>query len=179
MTGELARLRLRPVTPDDALLLAHALVAGVETYHTFAPPAFAPPTVQEEAERIAPKLHRAWGRIAFDGPVVAGHVVFLPADDAPGVVRLGGLFVTESWWGSGLVTRLLAVAVAEMRAQGYDQARLRTPALHARARRFYEREGWRLREDVPPDAHFGLDLLEYRLPLRGDDVPLRADDGGG
>jgi hypothetical protein len=29
-----------------------------------------------------------------------------------------------------------------MRLQGYRRARLYTPSLHARARRFYERRGW-------------------------------------
>ncbi len=169
MTADLARLRLRAVTPDDALLLAEGLVAGIETYRAFAPPGFDPPTVEHEVERVAPKLARAWGRVAYDGADVAGHVLFVPAEDEPAVAHLAGLFVTPPWWGTGLATRLLGAAVREMRAQGYAEGRLRTPALHARARRFYEREGWSVRDDVPPVSHFGLDLLEYRLPLRGDD----------
>ena len=51
-----------------------------------------------------------------------------------------------------------------MRAQGYSSARLFTPSLHARARRFYERRGW---EVIDEQWNQWLDLLmaEYRLEL--------------
>ena len=51
-----------------------------------------------------------------------------------------------------------------MRAQGYASARLFTPSLHARARRFYERRGW---EVIDEQWNQWLDLLmaEYRLEL--------------
>jgi len=68
--------------------------------------------------------------------------------------------------GSGLATELLARAVAEARAQGYRRMRFFTPRDQARARRFYEREGfvWTGSETLEPDL--GLVLVEYlRKPL--------------
>jgi ribosomal protein S18 acetylase RimI-like enzyme len=56
--------------------------------------------------------------------------------------------------------------VAEARAQGYRRMRFFTPRDQARARRFYEREGfvWTGSETLEPDL--GLVLVEYlRKPL--------------
>jgi hypothetical protein len=58
--------------------------------------------------------------------------------------------------------------VAEARAAGrYAAMRLHTPAEHARARRFYEREGWTA--DAPPfyEPMLGLTLVTYRRALGG------------
>jgi hypothetical protein len=43
--------------------------------------------------------------------------------------------------------------------------RLHTPAEHARARRFYEREGWTLRGEPFDDDAFGMTIAEYRREL--------------
>jgi hypothetical protein len=40
--------------------------------------------------------------------------------------------------------------------------RLFTAAGQARARRFYEREGWAAPEPPRPDPAFGMDTVEYR-----------------
>jgi hypothetical protein len=42
-------------------------------------------------------------------------------------------------------------------------ARLHTPAGHARARRFYERRGWRV--SAPPETWLDLAVIEYRRPV--------------
>ena len=55
-------------------------------------------------------------------------------------------------------------AIDKMRAQRFARARLYTPALHARARRFYERRGWSLRTEQW-DEDLGMMIVEYRLPL--------------
>jgi GNAT superfamily N-acetyltransferase len=68
------------------------------------------------------------------------------------------LFVRPPFWGSGVATALHAAAVE---AIGPRSARLFTPAGQARARRFYEREGWRL-HDLGDFAGFGMPLAEYR-----------------
>ena len=166
MSRDLARLRVRAVSPDDLRLLASNLVAGLETYRSFAPPGWEPPTVEHEMGLMRPRLEGgAWGRLAFDGDQIAGHVLVVPADGLSGVAHLAGLFVTPPWWGSGLAARLLAAAVDEMRVQGYEQGRLFTPELHARARRFYEREGWVVRPGTAGVFGVGLHLVEYRRPL--------------
>jgi GNAT superfamily N-acetyltransferase len=82
----------------------------------------------------------------------------------PGMAHLAQLFVLPDWWGTGVAAMLHDAAVDEMRARAYARARLFTPALHARARRFYERRGWSL-----TDEQWGEDLdmmiAEYGLVL--------------
>jgi hypothetical protein len=43
--------------------------------------------------------------------------------------------------------------------------RLFTPSGQARARRFYEREGWTLADGPYDDDHVGLPVVEYRRAL--------------
>ena len=49
--------------------------------------------------------------------------------------------------------------------RGFAALRLFTPAAQARARAFYEREGWTVAG--APFAHdtMGIDMVEYRRPL--------------
>ena len=75
------------------------------------------------------------------------------------------LYVVPEYWGGVAARRLLAVGTGWMIQQGWSAARLRVVETQARARRFYEREGWRL--DARLDtAHNGLfALIYYRRDL--------------
>ena len=102
----------------------------------------------------------------------AGHVAFTqarereePRPDIPGLAHLWMLFVRPPWWGSGLAGRLNGLAVGEAAARGYAAIRLHTPAGNARARAFYEREGWSTDGAAIPEPLLGLDLVEYRRDL--------------
>ena len=53
-----------------------------------------------------------------------------------------------------------------MRERGYAAGRLFTPEAQARARRFYEREGWRPAGPARWEERLGLSLVEYRIELR-------------
>ena len=88
----------------------------------------------------------------------------LPAAD-PALAHLRNLFVDREHWGSGVAATLLDASAAEARERGFSTMRLFTPAGQARARRFYEREGWSAvgeEFDVPA---LGLPLVEYRYAL--------------
>ena len=85
----------------------------------------------------------------------------------PSLVHLLNLFVRREFWGTGVASALLAAAVAEARERGYAQMRLFTPARQARARRFYEREGWAVAGDEFHDAAPDLVVIEYRRALDG------------
>jgi hypothetical protein len=52
--------------------------------------------------------------------------------------------------------------------------RLFTPAAHARARRFYEREGWVAAGDEFHDAGPNLALVEYRRALGARELHRQA-----
>jgi len=102
----------------------------------------------------------------------AGHVGITHAAERerphvriPDRAHLWMLFVRPPWWGSGLAGRLNGLAVGEAAARGYAAIRLHTPAGNARARAFYEREGWSTDGVAIPEPLLGLDLVEYRRDL--------------
>jgi GNAT superfamily N-acetyltransferase len=74
--------------------------------------------------------------------------------------------VRAGWWGSGLASRLHAAACDEAAARGYTAMRLFTPADQARARRFYEREGWAVAGEPFVHDELRLAMVEYRRALR-------------
>ena len=89
---------------------------------------------------------------------------FAPVGD-PRLAHFRQLFVARAHWGSGLATRLHAAAIDEARARGFASMRLFTPGGQARARRFYEREGWSLARPPAFDERIGLEIAEYRRAL--------------
>ena len=81
-----------------------------------------------------------------------------------GEVRV--LYVLPEWWGSGAGQRLLERAHRELVTE-FDEAMLTVLTANARARRFYERNGWRLTE-ILVEPHFGgrpTEVARYRRPL--------------
>ena len=157
---------IRPVGPDDAAAVASLVERGFETYGSFAPADWdpLPQHVAGYRERMARPGN--WGLVAEEHGRVVGHVAFEPSGFA-GLAHLWNLFVAESHWGGGLATELHGRALAAATDSGYGEMRLYVPELHARARRFYEREGWRLERDGVTEIQIGLDLVELRRDLHG------------
>ena len=169
-------LRYRSTTQRDATILAALVAEGVATYREFAPAGWQPrPAYQEEAE-LGDRLARGdvHGRLALaaDGTAAGfatwspGFSSAAPPERIPGRAHISGLFVARPWWGSGLAAELLAWAVEGMRDSGFAEAQLWTPRDHARARAFYEREGWRTDGDRTYSPELALDLVLYERPLR-------------
>ena len=157
----------RPATPADVPELAVTVEEGFESYREWAPRGWDPPP---------PALHVSGirDRLAEEGCVCllvevggehAGHVAYVPAREEPGVAHIWMLFVRRAWWGRGVATRLLTRAVAEATGEGYAGMRLHTPAEHARARAFYEREGWTAASPPFYEPLLGLTLVTYRIRL--------------
>jgi GNAT superfamily N-acetyltransferase len=166
-------LTTRPAGIADVPRLAALVADGFGTYRDFAPPGWAPPPEDEHTEYLAAAVEDpdTWSMLAEQGAALAGHVMFMPAarsrvpvEDA-GLAHFFQLFVAREWWGSGLATMLHGAAVAAARDRGYTTMRLFTPADQARARRFYEREGWVL--ETPPHAveHLPFEMTEYHRAL--------------
>lgn len=168
-------IELREATLDDADEMSVTVRQGFESYKAWAGPSYAPPPAAREAERLREGLARpeAWAVVALDGERMAGHASLSQARDGrdgpllPGVGYLWQLFVREPWWGTGLARRLHARVIEEAARQGYASMRLLTPQGQARARAFYEREGWRTDGIPVPEPLLGIDLLLYTRGLPG------------
>jgi GNAT superfamily N-acetyltransferase len=164
-------VNLRPATVEDADVILASVTASFEGYRTFAPPAWDPPSepLERELELLARDDYRAL--VAEDERGYAGHAGWWPAintnrpSDDPALAHLRHLFVAPAHWGTGVAARLLAAATAQARAAGFTRMRLGTPAGQARARRFYQREGWTTDGNVLADQRFGLPMVEYFRPL--------------
>jgi ribosomal protein S18 acetylase RimI-like enzyme len=174
-------IETRRATVADVDEMLASVRAGIDSFADFAPAGWRRNPVPDERERALELLEQptTWALMALAGGSVAGHVAFTQATErhageqagsfrdrpvVPGLAHLWQLFVRREWWGTGIAAELHTAAVAEMRAREYDEARLFTPAGHARARRFYERRGWRA-VDERFHADLALDLTEYRLTL--------------
>jgi len=165
---------LRLAGPEDAETLAETVRLGFDSFRGWAGPSFDPPPDTLEAARIREGLERpsTWALLALAGEQPAGHVAITqarertePKPDIPGLAHFWMLFVRPPWWGSGLAARLNDLAVQEAGRRGYEALRLHTPAGNARARAFYEREGWRPVAEPIHEPLLGLDLVEYRRDL--------------
>jgi GNAT superfamily N-acetyltransferase len=168
-------VEIRKGGPGDAKHVAAVVSAGLETYRSFAPVGWEPPPLDWELDGIRERLGLAetWSRLAVAGGEPVGHVAVVPARVSrargartiPGLAHLWHLFVVPAWWGTGLATRLMADAVAAADRYGYATFRLFTPAEQARARAFYEREGWRIWGNPAFEPGLRLTLVEYRRSL--------------
>ena len=130
---------IRQARPEEAQSLAtvqeRASVAGLA--HIFPPELYPYPRESVQARWIA-----AVGD-------AAARVLIARTDEAPvgaACVREGwldGLYVVPELWGTGLADSLHDRALELVRGFGSDSCRLWVLEDNARARRFYERRGWR------------------------------------
>ena len=163
---------LRRAVLDDAEALARGAVEGVADYVAFAPHGWAPPEFDAElaytrAVLADPDFHCLVAEL--DGAVV-GQVTVVPAVKAarpveePDLAHLRNLYVDREQWGTGVARALVEAAVEDAGARGFGALRLFVAEGQARARRFYEREGWRPAGAAFSDAVPGLSMVEYRRP---------------
>jgi GNAT superfamily N-acetyltransferase len=149
----------------DAETMSRSLRLGFDTYRSFAPAAWSPPVFAGELEFAREKLRsrHTWALLADIAGEPAGHVAMFPDATRDDTAYLWQLFVRPPWWGTGLAAALHDAFLARARDLGYPRAWLGTPAAHARARRFYERRGWRFRGPLVEEA--GLALAIYGRSL--------------
>jgi GNAT superfamily N-acetyltransferase len=146
---------IRAAEPADAEALVDRMLAAFEGYRAIAPAGWEPPDERVHLERLRGEIADpdAFTLIA-EG---AGHVHWVPLGD-PVDIHLRHLFIDPPYWGTGLARELHRAAIEAM---GGRTARLYTPVGQARARRFYEREGWTHVGDEA-GGHFGMPFSEYR-----------------
>jgi GNAT superfamily N-acetyltransferase len=157
----------------DADAMGRLMHDSFRGYLTFAPLGWEPPSAEDETGAFFEALEHpdVWCRVAEADGELVGHVAFMPATmsraatDEPGLAHFWMLFVRPSHWGTGLASELHGDAVREAAARGYSSMRLFSAAGQARARRFYEREGWTAVGEPFEDSDFGLLIVEYRRRL--------------
>jgi GNAT superfamily N-acetyltransferase len=163
---------IRAPTPADVSRIAAVVAEGFDGYRSFAPAGWTPPPMAEHERYLGERLwdQDTWATLAERDHTIAGVVSMIPAAtsrrpvDDPRLAHLWQLFIAREWWGSGLATRLHGLVTEAALTRGFTAMRLYTPADQARARRFYEREGWRL-TGAEPDDEIGFAVVEYRLDL--------------
>ncbi len=167
-------MELRIATPAEAPALVANVADGFASYRAWAPDGWSPPVIgHTETARLTERLAQpeVWCLMACDGEQVAGHVGLGPTtreDPAPapaGTTNVWQLFVRAPWRGRGVAASLMERAVAEAGARGYETMRLWTPRGAARARRFYEREGFVLTGAVHERTPSGLVTVQYARPV--------------
>jgi GNAT superfamily N-acetyltransferase len=99
---------------------------------------------------------------------VVGFAAVGPARTEQDTGELYAIYVLPESWGTGAARELMAAAKDWFASEGYTTAILWVLADNPRARRFYEREGWRA-EGTRIDTVRGTDVEEalYRLALVG------------
>jgi GNAT superfamily N-acetyltransferase len=158
---------LHAATLADAPAMADTVAEAFEGYRVWAPRGWRPPPPALQLRGIRDRLREAdcvCVVATVDGAAV-GQVAFSRARDEPGVAHVWMLFVRQRWWGTGVAGALLARSVEDARQRGYVAMRLHTPAEHARARRFYERERWTADGRLFLEPMLGLTLVTYRRSL--------------
>jgi GNAT superfamily N-acetyltransferase len=156
---------IRAARPDEGDALAdiqrRASLAALS--HIF-PPERYPYPIDE--------IRRRWGDALAEGRAV---LVYEDEGEAVGVAMTGpewldGLYVVPELWGSGVAVALHDAALERVRAEGFERCHLWVLEDNPRARRFYEKLGWRLNEHTrvvpyppnPIDVSYTIDL-ETRL----------------
>jgi GNAT superfamily N-acetyltransferase len=106
--------------------------------------------------------------VAMSGDEVAGAVAGLYRD-SPEDRGLGAMWVAHEWRGSGVAGMLVAAVTAWSRSGNAVRVGLWVPDDNARARRFYEREGFQVtgkRRPFPGDRHRHIDEMILQVTLR-------------
>jgi ribosomal protein S18 acetylase RimI-like enzyme len=157
-------VQVRPARPEDAAAVA---AVHVRTWQEAYEPVFG-------ADRLAGMdvevRRRRWERWLRDGERVwvaeaddrvVGFAWIGDSRDAEGEGELFAIYVLPEAWGGGAGPALMAAALGGLRER-YRTATLWVLADNPRARRFYEREGWRLDGAEKRDEFLGVGVAEVR-----------------
>jgi GNAT superfamily N-acetyltransferase len=78
--------------------------------------------------------------------------------------ELRSIYVVPEAWGTGVAQRLMGSALDAMKERGATEATLWVVEANGRARRFYEREGWKL-DGATRASELGPQEVRYRRML--------------
>lgn len=150
--ADLTAVRIRPGTREDARAIAEVHVASWrDAYRGLLPDGFLDRLSVDERE-----AQRAEGfddpgspfsvLVAEDAGSVVGFVAYGPSRDDDATEETGevpAIYVEPGVVGTGVGRALFAAATEGLRERGYRRATLWVLEANERARRFYEKAGWR------------------------------------
>jgi GNAT superfamily N-acetyltransferase len=162
-------VRVRRAEPADARGIAevHTRTWRAAYRHVFPADVLDGLDVEERVrgwlERIEANLD-VW--VAETDAGIVGFVAAGPSRTEDGFGELYAIYVLPDAWGSGAAPALMAAFKDWLEREGYTTAMLWVLADNPRARRFYEREGWRV-DGERIDTIRGVEVEEalYRLTL--------------
>ena len=161
-------IEIRRARPEDAEEVARTHTASAEAaYRGFTAPE--PGGLERRTAMWREGLPDPGNRtfVATDEGLIVGLLNVGSFRDHPEDGAIRTLYVLEPWWGSGVGQQLMDLAHVEL-ARDFDHALLTVLARNARARRFYERNGWQLVETVVEPQFSGVptEVCRYSKRLR-------------
>jgi ribosomal protein S18 acetylase RimI-like enzyme len=87
-----------------------------------------------------------------------------PSED-DGWGEVFSIYVHPAHWGEGLGRTLLDAGAATLRDEGFDRGLLWVLEANTRARRFYERQGWRVGKPIRVEDIGGNQVTEVRYEI--------------
>jgi GNAT superfamily N-acetyltransferase len=155
--------RIRPARPEDAPRIVDIWATGWRDGHL----ADAPPELlaHRDHDAFVPRVDAAIARtwVAETGGDIAGFTMV--HDD-----EVDQLYVDAPFRGTGIASQLLAYAADRIRDAGHPEPWLAVARGNARARHFYEREGWTDAGEFSYPAEIGegasLPVPCHRMELR-------------
>jgi GNAT superfamily N-acetyltransferase len=167
---------IRPAVPEDARGIAEAHVASWLAAYRGLMPDETLDALDVDARAARWRAGLADGTasalVAEDEEGIYGWATVGRSRDPDGgeaVGELWGLYLAPSHWGRGLGRELHDAALDELQAQGFSEATLWVLASNARARRFYQRQGWRddgaTRSDRVGELRTLVEEARYRISL--------------
>ncbi|HUP74183.1 MAG TPA: GNAT family N-acetyltransferase [Acidimicrobiales bacterium] len=157
---------VRPATADDtAAIITVYLEAWRAGYEGILDPAELEVQAQKRASYDWHGAITRPERVVFVAEhefVIVGVAECEPDAPTDRRARLQILYLVPGAWGTGAAAALVDASLAEAHRAGRRAVWLELVQAQARARRFYEREGWRLDASIPPVSNGLVRLLHYR-----------------
>jgi GNAT superfamily N-acetyltransferase len=171
-----SNMKIRRAAIADAPMLANAHIRGWQwAYSDQLPVSFLEDLANSLDERItwwsnvlnqAPAEARTWV-VEVDDQIV-GFASAGPCSDpnvAERAADLYAIYLLESFAGRGIGRALMEHTLADLRARGYQVARLWVLASNNRARRFYAATGWEADGATRVEHLAGVDVQELRYAI--------------
>jgi GNAT superfamily N-acetyltransferase len=168
----------RAAQTRDAPDMAELIARCNEGYKAWAPAGWNAPSGIAEREEIHLTQRLAdpsvCTLVAMKGDQLIAFAMWVPSRRTPGLADLSLLFVDPASWGIGLGRQLLLETEQSMLKASFSQAELWVPLANARARRLYERNGWRETNESRDHPLLGFELRRYQLSLTRNDAISEA-----